>query len=147
MWKNDMQWWITYLECSWWYVCWLCEVNVFPTQIEEVLLQIEEIGPHYEILWRERTLMWWRFRGIDRWQITWDCAVMQNGVSWSRESKAGLKSALGLASNIAGSTTYIITAFEGKAKCDWFTKRMDYKWQIWIKSNYASGNEAIARGA
>ncbi len=24
-------------------------VNVFPTQIEEVLLQIEEIGPHYEI--------------------------------------------------------------------------------------------------
>ena len=25
-------------------------VNVFPTQIEEVLLQIEEIGPHYEIL-------------------------------------------------------------------------------------------------
>lgn len=25
-------------------------VNVFPTQIEEVLLQVEEIGPHYEIL-------------------------------------------------------------------------------------------------
>ena len=25
-------------------------VNVFPTQIEEVLLQIPEIGPHYEIL-------------------------------------------------------------------------------------------------
>ena len=25
-------------------------VNVFPTQIEEVLLKIEEIGPHYEIL-------------------------------------------------------------------------------------------------
>ena len=25
-------------------------VNVFPTQIEEVLLQIAEIGPHYEIL-------------------------------------------------------------------------------------------------
>ena len=24
--------------------------NVFPTQIEEVLLKIEEIGPHYEIL-------------------------------------------------------------------------------------------------
>lgn len=24
-------------------------VNVFPTQIEEVLLQIAEIGPHYEI--------------------------------------------------------------------------------------------------
>ena len=25
-------------------------VNVFPTQIEEVLLKIDEIGPHYEIL-------------------------------------------------------------------------------------------------
>ena len=25
-------------------------VNVFPTQIEEVLLQIPEIGPHYEIV-------------------------------------------------------------------------------------------------
>ena len=25
-------------------------VNVFPSQIEEVLLRIEEIGPHYEIL-------------------------------------------------------------------------------------------------
>ena len=25
-------------------------VNVFPSQIEEVLLGIEEIGPHYEII-------------------------------------------------------------------------------------------------
>ena len=29
-------------------------VNVFPTQIEEVLLKIEEIGPHYEILVERR---------------------------------------------------------------------------------------------
>ena len=34
-------------------------VNVFPTQIEEVLLQIPEIGPHYYEIVVERTKIDW----------------------------------------------------------------------------------------
>lgn len=33
-------------------------VNVFPSQIEEVLLKTKEIGPHYEIVIEKKKVIW-----------------------------------------------------------------------------------------
>ena len=74
-------------------------VNVFPTQIEEVLLQIEEIGPHYEILVERKNR-------LDVMTISVELIDDRLLDSYAKLSeleqriKSKLKSALGLASNI-----------------------------------------------
>lgn len=90
-------------------------VNVFPTQIEEVLLQIPEIGPHYEILVERKNR-------LDVMTITVELVDDRLLDSYSQLSelemkiRKGLKSQLGLATQIRLVAPYSLKRFEGKAK-------------------------------
>ena len=90
-------------------------VNVFPTQIEEVLLKIEEIGPHYEILVERKNR-------LDVMTITVELvddrlldSYAQLSELESRIRKA-LKAQLGLATQIRLVAPNSLKRFEGKAK-------------------------------
>lgn len=90
-------------------------VNVFPTQIEEALLQIEEIGAHYEILVERKNR-------LD--VMTISVELIDNSLldSYSKLSeleqriKQKLKSALGLGAQIKLVAPHTLQRFEGKAK-------------------------------
>lgn len=90
-------------------------VNVFPTQIEEVLLKIEEIGPHYEILVERKNR-------LDVMTITVELIDDRLLDSYAKLSeleqkiRAGLKAQLGLATQIRLVAPYSLQRFEGKAK-------------------------------
>lgn len=90
-------------------------VNVFPTQIEEVLLQIPEIGPHYEILVERKNR-------LDVMTISVELVDDRLLDSYSLLSeleakiKKGLKAQLGLATQIKLVAPYSLKRFEGKAK-------------------------------
>lgn len=90
-------------------------VNVFPTQIEEVLLKISEIGPHYEILVE-------RQNRLDVMTITVELIDDRLLDSYAKLSelekriKSGLKSQLGLATQIRLVAPNSLQRFEGKAK-------------------------------
>ena len=90
-------------------------VNVFPTKIEEVLLQIPEIGPHYEILVERKNR-------LDVMTITVELVDDRLLDSYSKLSdleqkiKKGLKAQLGLATQIKLVAPYSLQRFEGKAK-------------------------------
>ncbi len=90
-------------------------VNVFPTQIEEVLLKIPEIGPHYEILVERKNR-------LDVMTITVELIDDRLLDSYTKLSeleqriKAGLKSQLGLATQIKLVAPNSLQRFEGKAK-------------------------------
>ncbi len=90
-------------------------VNVFPTQIEEVLLQIEAIGPHYEILVERKNR-------LDVMTISVELIDDRLLDSYAKLSeleqqiKGKLKSALGLAANIKLVAPHTLQRFEGKAR-------------------------------
>ena len=90
-------------------------VNVFPTQIEEVLLKIEEIGPHYEILVERKNR-------LDVMTITVELIDDRLLDSYAKLSelekriKSALKSQLGLATQIRLVAPNSLKRFEGKAK-------------------------------
>ena len=90
-------------------------VNVFPTQIEEVLLRIPQIGPHYEIMVERKN-------HLDVMTITVELVDESLLESYSQLSelenrvKANLKAMLGLAANIKLVAPYSLQRFEGKAK-------------------------------
>lgn len=90
-------------------------VNVFPTQIEEVLLQIDEIGPHYEILVERKSR-------LDVMTISVELVDDRLLDSYGKLSeleqriKGRLKSALGLAANIKLVAPNTLRRFEGKAR-------------------------------
>lgn len=90
-------------------------VNVFPTQIEEVLLKIDEIGPHYEILVERKNR-------LDVMTISVelvDDTLLESYAKLSeleQRIKAMLKSALGLAASIKLVAPNTLQRFEGKAK-------------------------------
>lgn len=90
-------------------------VNVFPTQIEEVLLQIPEIGPHYEILVERKNR-------LDVMTIAVELIDDRLLDSYAKLSeletriKSNLKSMLGLATNIRLVAPHSLQRFEGKAK-------------------------------
>lgn len=90
-------------------------VNVFPTQIEEVLLQIDAIGPHYEIFVE-------REGHLDKMEIQVELAddsLLDSYSDLEKLSKmiqARLKSALGLIAAIKLVPPMTLTRFEGKAK-------------------------------
>lgn len=90
-------------------------VNVFPTQIEEVLLKIDEIGPHYEILVERKNR-------LDVMTITVELIDDRLLDSYAKLSelekkiKTNLKSMLGLATNIKLVAPYSLQRFEGKAR-------------------------------
>ncbi|MCP1110244.1 phenylacetate-CoA ligase [Lachnospiraceae bacterium PF1-21] len=90
-------------------------VNVFPTQIEEVLFSIPEIGPHYEILVE-------RINHLDAMTISVELVDDTLLDSYSKLSelgdriKTGLKEQLGLATKIKLVAPQSLKRFEGKAK-------------------------------
>ena len=90
-------------------------VNVFPTQIEEVMLQIPEIGPHYEIVVERKNR-------LDVMTITVELVDDRLLDSYSKLSeleqriKKGLKAQLGLATQIKLVAPHSLKRFEGKAK-------------------------------
>lgn len=90
-------------------------VNVFPTQIEEVLLQIPEIGPHYEIVVERKNR-------LDVMTISVELVDHRLLDSYSKLSELEqrivkeLKAQLGLATRIKLVAPYSLQRFEGKAK-------------------------------
>ncbi len=90
-------------------------VNVFPTQIEEVLLKIEEIGPHYEITVERKNR-------LDVMTISVeliDDTLLESYAKLNeleQRIKGMLKSALGLAATIKLVAPNTLKRFEGKAK-------------------------------
>lgn len=90
-------------------------VNVFPTQIEEVLLKIDEIGPHYEIYVERKNR-------LDVMTITVELVDDRMLDSYSmlseleKKIKYNLKTMLGLAANIKLVAPNSLQRFEGKAK-------------------------------
>ena len=89
--------------------------DVLPTQIEEVLLQMPEIGPHYEILVERKNR-------LDVMTISVELVDDRLLDSYSMLSeleakiKKGLKAQLGLATQIKLVAPYSLKRFEGKAK-------------------------------
>lgn len=90
-------------------------VNVFPTQIEEVLFRFDEIGPHYEILVERKN-------HLDVMTISVELIDDRLLDSYAELSeleqriRAGLKSQLGLATQIRLVAPNSLQRFEGKAK-------------------------------
>ena len=90
-------------------------VNVFPSQIEEVLLKISEIGPHYEIIVD-------RLNHLDTMEIKVELADESLLDSYAalegleKKIRSQLKAMLGLDAAIKLLAPGLLTRFEGKAK-------------------------------
>ena len=90
-------------------------VNVFPSQIEEVLLKIEEIGPHYEIVVD-------RVNYLDTMEIRVELAdeTLLDSYAMLGELEKGIKSnlrtVLGLDAVIKLVAPRSLRRFEGKAR-------------------------------
>jgi len=90
-------------------------VNVFPTQIEEVLLQVPEIGPHYEIKVD-------RVNHLDCMEIKVELADSSLLDSFTRlrdlenSIRCNLRSALGLDAQVKLVAPSSLQRFEGKAR-------------------------------
>lgn len=88
-------------------------VNVFPSQIEEVILGIEEIGPHYEIILT-------RENHTDRMEIRVELLkatdVFRELEAIERKIKNKLRIVLGLDAKISLESPNTLQRFEGKAK-------------------------------
>ena len=88
-------------------------VNVFPSQIEEVILGIEELGPHYEILLE-------RDGYLDKMTIKVELATITDSFSTLEKISATLKNRLrtilGLDAKVMLESPNTLQRFEGKAK-------------------------------
>lgn len=90
-------------------------VNVFPSQIEEVLLKVEEIGPHYEILVERKN-------HLDTMEIKVELADESLLDSYARlgelekKIKFSLRTVLGLDAVIKLVAPRSLKRFEGKAR-------------------------------
>ena len=88
-------------------------VNVFPSQIEEVILSIDELGPHYEIVLE-------RDGYLDKMTIKVELAKITDSFSAleriSATLKNKLKTVLGLDAKIMLESPNTLQRFEGKAK-------------------------------
>ena len=88
-------------------------VNVFPSQIEEVILGFEELGPHYEIIvTREGYTDKLEIR-VELTHSTDSFGVLQN---ISQSVRAKLKTILGLDAKVTLESPNTLQRFEGKAK-------------------------------
>lgn len=88
-------------------------VNVFPSQIEEVILSVEEIGPHYEIIvTRENHAdkLEIRVELLKATDIYKELEAIQNKI------KGKLRIVLGLDAKISLESPNTLQRFEGKAK-------------------------------
>ena len=88
-------------------------VNVFPSQIEEVLLGIEEIGPHYEIIVT-------RANHTDKLEIRVELAEAVDEFKKLQALEASIKHklriVLGLDAKIRLESPNTLQRFEGKAQ-------------------------------
>ena len=88
-------------------------VNVFPSQIEEVILGIEELGPHYEIVLE-------RDGYLDKMTIKVELATITDSFATLEKISATLKSRLrtilGLDAKVMLESPNTLQRFEGKAK-------------------------------
>ena len=88
-------------------------VNVFPSQIEEVILSVEELGPHYEIILEREGF-------LDKLTVKVELARITDSFSEleriTAEVKNKLKVMLGLDAKILLESPNTLQRFEGKAK-------------------------------
>ncbi|MBO7250771.1 MAG: phenylacetate--CoA ligase [Clostridia bacterium] len=88
-------------------------VNVFPSQIEEVILSVEELGPHYEIILE-------RDGFLDKLSVKVELAYSTDSFSEleriTTEVKNKLKVILGLDAKVILVSPNTLQRFEGKAK-------------------------------
>lgn len=88
-------------------------VNVFPSQIEEVILSVEEIGPHYEIILT-------RENHTDRMEIRVELLKATDSFkeleAIEKMIKSKLRVMLGLDAKISLESPNTLQRFEGKAK-------------------------------
>ena len=88
-------------------------VNVFPSQIEEVILSFDELGPHYEIIvTREGYNDKLEIR-VELTHSTDSFGVLQN---LSNAIKTKLRIMLGLDAKVTLESPNTLQRFEGKAK-------------------------------
>ena len=88
-------------------------VNVFPSQIEEVILSIEELGPHYEIVLERDGYLDKLTVKVELAQITDSFSTLE---TISKTLKSKLKIVLGLDAKIMLESPNTLQRFEGKAK-------------------------------
>lgn len=88
-------------------------VNVFPSQIEEVILGVEEIGPHYEIILTRKD-------HADRMEIRVELLKETDSYkeleAIEKKIKSRLRVVLGLDAKISLESPNTLQRFEGKAK-------------------------------
>ena len=88
-------------------------VNVFPSQIEEVILGIEGLGPHYEIIVEKKGYSDILTVRVELAVATDSFRVLED-ITKSLKNK--LKVVLGLDANIKLESPNTLQRFEGKAK-------------------------------
>ena len=88
-------------------------VNVFPSQIEEVVLSIEELGPHYEIVVERIGYSDMLTVRVELNESTDSFAKLQ---SIEKKTKNKLKTVLGLDAKVQLESPASLQRFEGKAK-------------------------------
>lgn len=88
-------------------------VNVFPSQIEEVILSVEELGPHYEIILEREGYLDKLTVKVELAEITDSFSVLEK---ISAKVKNKLKIMLGLDAKIMLESPNTLQRFEGKAK-------------------------------
>ena len=88
-------------------------VNVFPSQIEEVILSFDELGPHYEIIVTREGY-------VDKLEIRVELASSTDSfgelVKLSDRIRNKLKTILGLDAKVKLESPNTLQRFEGKAK-------------------------------
>ena len=88
-------------------------VNVFPSQIEEVILSVEELGPHYEIILEREGYLDKLTVKVELAEITDSFTKLEKITA---EVKNKLKVMLGLDAKIMLESPNTLQRFEGKAK-------------------------------
>ncbi len=88
-------------------------VNVFPSQIEEVILSVEELGPHYEIILEREGYLDKLTVKVELAQLTDSFALLEKITA---EVKNKLKLILGLDARVMLESPNTLQRFEGKAK-------------------------------
>ncbi len=88
-------------------------VNVFPSQIEEVILSVEELGPHYEIILEREGYLDKLTVKVELAQITDSFSLLEKITA---EVKNKLKVILGLDARVLLESPNTLQRFEGKAK-------------------------------
>ena len=88
-------------------------VNVFPSQIEEVILSVEELGPHYEIILEREGYLDKLTVKVELAQITDSFSLLERITA---EVKNKLKVILGLDAKVMLVSPNTLQRFEGKAK-------------------------------